>query len=156
MEGAISPAPSPRHAVLAAVGLLARHGPARSVFLPVWAAYPAVGFGDRDALPTLRTDAAARLVGWGRPVAWPLALLHLVAESARAGLRELDRLIAAAEQGRGVVAKCDKRSRLPDAVDALLRVPALTPKALAARLKIAPQTGTALLRELQAAGLSGR
>ena len=47
----------------------------------------------------------------------------------------------------------DKRSRLPDALDALLRVPALTPKALAARLKVAPQTGTALLRELQGRGV---
>ena len=36
-------------------------------------------------------------------------------------LRELDRLAAAAEQGRGVVAGADKRSRLPDALDALLR-----------------------------------
>ena len=69
------------------------------------------------------------------------------------GLRELDRLEAAAEKGRGVVAGGDKRSRLPDALDALLRVPALTPKALAARLKVAPQTGTALLRELQGRGV---
>jgi DNA-binding MarR family transcriptional regulator len=48
------------------------------------------------------------------------------------------------------VAGSDKRSRLPDA---LLRVPALTPKALAARLKVAPQTGTALLRALQGRGV---
>ena len=33
-----------------------------------------------------------------------------------------------------------------DMIDVLLRVPALTPKALAARLRIAPKTGTALLR----------
>jgi hypothetical protein len=37
----------------------------------------------------------------------------------------------------------------------LLRVPALTPKALAARLRIAPQTGTALLRALQGRGGPG-
>ena len=123
------------------------------VFLPVWAAYPAVGFSGRDALPGLRSDAADRVAGRGRPVTWPLAFLHLVAESARMGLRELDRLEAAAEQGRGVVAGGDKRSRLPDALDALLRVPALTPKALAARLKVAPQTGTALLRALQGRGV---
>ncbi len=48
-------------------------------------------------LPTLRSDAADRLVGRGRPVTWPFAFLHLVAESARAGLRELDRL----DDGRG-------------------------------------------------------
>jgi ribosomal protein S25 len=58
-----------------------------------------------------------------------------------------------AAQGRGVVVGSDKRSRLPDALDALLRVPALTPKALAARLKVAPQTGTALLRALQGRGV---
>jgi hypothetical protein len=44
----------------------------------------------------------------------------------------------------------DRRSRLPDALDALLRAPVLTPKALAARLRIVPQTATALLRTLQA------
>ena len=131
----------------------AAQGPAHTVFIPVWAAYPAVGFAARDALPGLRSDAADRVAGRGRPVTWPLAFLHLVAESARMALRELDRLEAAAEQGRGVVAGGDKRSRLPDALDALLRVPALTPKALAARLKVAPQTGTALLRELQGRGV---
>ena len=97
--------------------------------------------------------AADRVAGRGCPVTWPLAFLHLVAESARMALRELDRLEAAAEQGRGVVAGSDKRSRLPDALDALLCVPALTPKALATRLKVAPQTGTALLRELQGRGV---
>jgi hypothetical protein len=36
--------------------------------VPIWSAYPAVGFGDRDVLPTLRSDAADRLVGWGGTV----------------------------------------------------------------------------------------
>ena len=153
MEAGLSDQTDPLHALLAAIGRCGRGGPARSVFLPVWAAYPAVGFAARDALPGLRSDAADRVAGRGRPVTWPLAFLHLVAESARMGLRELDRLEAAAEQGRGVVAGGDKRSRLPDALDALLRTPALTPKALAARLKVAPQTGTALLRALQGRGV---
>ena len=69
------------------------------------------------------------------------------------GRRTLDRLEAVAEKGRGLAAAADKRSRLPDAVDALLHAPVLTPKALAAQLRVAPQTGTALLRELQARGL---
>jgi hypothetical protein len=64
--------------------------------VPVWAAYPAVGFGDRAALPSLRSDAADRLIGRDQPVTWPLALLHLVAEGARAGLCTLDRLEEAA------------------------------------------------------------
>jgi hypothetical protein len=153
MEAGLTDRPDPLHALLAAIGRCAGQGPAHTIFIPVWAAYPAVGFSGRDVLPGLRSDAADRVAGRGRPVTWPLAFLHLVAESARMALRELDRLETAAEQGRGVVAGGDKRSRLPDALDALLRVPALTPKALAARLKVAPQTGTALLRVLQGRGV---
>ena len=156
MEAGLTDRPDPLHALLAAIGRCGSEGPAPTVFIPVWAAYPAVGFSGRDALPGLRSDAADRVAGRGRPVTWPLAFLHLVAESARMALRELDRLAAVAEKGRGVVAGGDKRSRLPDALDALLRTPALTPKALAARLKVAPQTGTALLRVLQGRGWSER
>ena len=116
-------------------------------------AYPAMGFGDRAALPTLRSDAADRLVGWDVPVTWPLAFLHLVAESSRMGLRELDRLEVTAEKGRALIARADQRSRLPDAIESLLRHPALTPNALVAELRIARQTATALLRELQAKSL---
>ena len=142
----------PGQALLAAFGRLVRQAPVRHVFVPVWSAYPAVGFGDRDALPTLRSDAADRLVGWGRTVTWPVACLHLIAESARRGLQELDRLEAAAEQGRGLLARCDRRSRLPDALEALLRAPVLTPKALAAQLRIAPQTATALAADVAGGG----
>jgi ribosomal protein S25 len=65
-------------------------------------------------------------------------------------VRELALLEAAAEKGRAVLAGTDRRSRLPDTMDALLRAPVVTPKALASRLRIAPQTATALLRDLQA------
>src|SRR5262249_35055927 len=114
---------------------------------------PALGAGDRSALPTLRSDAADRLLASGQRVTWPLTFLHLVAESARMGLRELDRLEAAAEKGRDLVAAAGARSRLPSAIDALLRTPVLTPKALAAKLGIAPQTATALLRALEGRGV---
>ena len=144
----------PAHALLAAFGRLVRQPPVRSVFVPVWSAYPAVGFGDRDALPMLRSDVADRIAGWGRSVTWPVAGLHLIAESARMGLREFDRLLTAAEKGRGGLAATDKRSRLPDALEALLRTPLLTPKALAAQLRIAPQTATALLRDWQDRGVA--
>jgi hypothetical protein len=155
MADGVGDGPAPASALFAAVSLLARTGSARSVFAPVWAAYPASGFGDPDSLPGLRSDVSDRLLGWGRSVTWPIAFLHLVAESARVGLRALDRLLAAAERGRELTTRCDRRSRLPDAVGELLRVPALTPKALAARLSIAPQTATSLLRSLAAAGLVG-
>ena len=154
MESGIIDQADPGQALLAAYGRLVRQAPVRHVFVPLWSAYPAVGFGDRDALPTLRSDAADRLAGWGRTVTWPVACLHLIAESSRRGLQELDRLETAAEQGRGALAVSDRRSRLPDALDALLRAPVLTSKALAAQLRIAPQTATALLRTLQTKGIA--
>jgi hypothetical protein len=153
MESGITDQVDPGQAVLAAFGRLVRQAPVRHVFVPVWSAYPAVGFGDRDALPTLRSDGTDRIAGWGGTVTWPVACLHLIAEGSRRGLQELDRLEAAAEQGRGLLARSDRRSRLPDALDALLRVPVLTPKLLAAQLRIVPQTATALLRILQAEGV---
>ena len=104
MESGITDQANPGHALLAGFGRLVRQAPVRHVFVPVWSAYPAVGFGDRDALPTLRSDAADRLAGWGHAVGWPVACLHLIAESARRGLHELDRLEAGAEQGRGALA----------------------------------------------------
>jgi hypothetical protein len=121
---------------------------------PVPALLVAFGFGDREALPGLRAEAADRVAGRGGAVTWPVACLHLIAESARLGLREMDRLEAAAGRSRGLAARSDKRSRLPDALDALLRAPVLTPKALASRLRVAPQTATALLRVLRDKGVA--
>ena len=85
MESGIIDQADPGQALLAAFGRLVRQAPVRHVFVPVWSAYPAVGFGDRDALPTLRSDAADRLVGWGRTVTWPVACLHLIAEERAPG-----------------------------------------------------------------------
>jgi hypothetical protein len=70
----------------------------------------------------------------------------LVAESARMGLRELERRTVATETARALIAGADERSRLPDAIDALLHAPALTPKRFARRLRITPQTGTRCCR----------
>ena len=153
MADAVAANPTPAQAIFLAAALLARVGSTRAVFAPVWAAYPALGFGDRTALPTLRSDAALRLAGRDQPVPWPLGFLHHVTDSARMGSRELDRLETAAAKGRRLAAALDKRARLPDAIDALLRHPVLTPKALAEQGRIAPQTATALLRDLQGRGV---
>jgi hypothetical protein len=99
--------PTPAQALLLAAFLLVQ-GACRAVVPPLWAAYPALGFGDRDALPSLRSDAAERLLGPDQAVSWPLAFLHLAAESARMGLRELDRLQAAAEKGRDLALAADR------------------------------------------------
>jgi ribosomal protein S25 len=149
METGLTDPPDPAQALLAGFGRRVRQPPVRAVFVPVWSAYPAVGFGDRDALPSLRSDVTDRIAGWGAMMTWPAGGLHLIAESARLG-----RLESAAEKGRAVLADTDRRSRLPETLDALLRVPVLTPKALATRLRIAPQTATALLRELQGRGVA--
>ena len=154
MQAAITDPPEPALALLASFGRLARSPPVRHGFVPFWSAYPAVGFSDRAALPTLRSEAADRIAGWGVSIAWPAAGLHLIAESARMGLRDLDRLQAAADKGRGDLAGVDRRSRLPAALEALLRAPLVTPKELAAKLRIAPQTATALLREMQGRGVA--
>ena len=66
-------------------------------------------------------------------------------------MRELDRLEAAAGKGRGL-SLGDKRSRLLDALTRCCVCPALMRKELAMPLKIAPQTGTALLRGLAEKG----
>jgi HTH DNA binding domain len=150
MEAAVAACPAPAQALFLAAATLTRAGSTRTVFATVWAACPALGFADRAALPTLRSDVAGRLVD---RVTWSLAFLHLTTESARMGLRELDRLEAWAEKARGLAATADRRSRLSDAIDLLLRMPALTPKALSESLTIAPQTATALLRDLQARGM---
>jgi len=85
--------------------------------------------------------------------AWPAAFCHLACEAALAGLRELDRLERAAERGKAAAGSLDRRSRLPDALNAALRTPALTSMTLASRLNVAPQTATALLRDLLAIGV---
>lgn len=78
---------------------------------------------------------------------WLGAFLQLLTEAARAAMRELDRLLTVAERGRALSAGCDRRARLPAALDAVLRSPVLTPKALSA------DRHTALLRDLRVAEL---
>jgi hypothetical protein len=153
MEAGLATA-TPAQALLLAAAVLARSRLLHAVVLPIWTAWPPLGFGDRDALPTLRSDAADRLLPWGQRVSWPLAFLHLATEGARMALRELDRLEGAAGRGGELGTMTDRRSRLADAIDVLLRTPVLTSKVLAARLDIAPQTATALLRALAAEGLA--
>ncbi len=136
-----------------AAALLAQAGPLRAVPLPFWAAYPALGQGGGpgEGLPGARADAPAQDAG--ASAAWPATFCCLAREAALSGLRELDRLEGAAERGRVAAKGLDRRSRLPEALDAALRTPALTSTTLASRLNVAPQTTTALLRDLLAAGV---
>jgi hypothetical protein len=154
MSAGIVDLPSPWQALLAATGSLVSSGGLRAVIPPLWTSYPTLGQGSAAALPGLRSDVAARVAPAGSVPGWLLAFLQLLTEGALAMLRELDRLLEVAERGRALTIGCDRRSRLPEVIDAVLRVPVLTPKSLAAQLAIAPQTATALLRELRAAQLA--
>jgi HTH DNA binding domain len=82
---------------------------------------------------------------------WMADFLECLAAAAIAGLHELERLRRAEEKGRllGPTA----RSRLPDAMDSLLRAPVLTASSLATTLHVTPQAALGLLRQLMAAGI---
>jgi hypothetical protein len=144
MEAGIADRPDPLPALAVAALLLARPDGLRVIPLPFWAAWPNLGHGEAAALPRLRGDGAA---------SWMVVFLTLVAEAACAGARELDRLQAAAAAGTRLIADRDRRSRLPAALEAVLAVPALTPKALAGQLAISQQAATRLLVTLADAGI---
>lgn len=155
MQAGVTDRPTAAQALAVAAVLLARSETARLVPLPVWGAWPAIGQPapeDGSGLPRLRAGMAQRLSG-GDGESWEGSFLHLVTEGARAGLRELDRLLQAAAIGADLTVKLDRRARLADAADLALRVPALTPKALARRLRITHQAATRLLGRLAEAGV---
>jgi hypothetical protein len=122
----------------------------RRIFPPFWAAYASLGAGTAiDGWPRLRSDVARGVGVEG----WQATFLHLTAESALMALREMDGLQMVREKGRGL-APADARTRLPAVVDALMRVPVVTPSGVAAALRITPQAVTAILRKLTVAGLA--
>jgi len=153
MTAGIVDQPDAIQALAVAALHLVRSNLLKTVPLPVWAAWPVLGQSDAGGLPRLRGEAARRLTGTAR-ASWIVSFLVMTAEAARAGLRELDRLQAAAAAGARLTAGADRRSRLPDAVACLLAVPTLTPKALAVRLRLSPQAATRLLMQLATAGLA--
>jgi hypothetical protein len=129
-----------------------RCGALRTIPLPFWGAAPAFAAGDPDGLPQLRSDAAVRTSPAGSS-AWPGVFLTLVAEAARAGVQELDRLQRAAAAGAALTAATDQRGRLPDAINFVLRESAVTAKSLAQHLRIISQAALRLLAALARAGI---
>lgn len=152
MEAGLTDLPSPAAALGVSAGLLAAGGALRAIPLPVWAAAPSLAAGELHGLPRLRSDVAARLFPDGSP-AWLGVFLRLVAEAARAGLQELDRLQAAAQAAEALLAGLDPRARLPEVLDRVLREPVVTPKALSRSLRMTPQAALRLLNRLAAAGV---
>ena len=77
--------------------------------------------------------------------------LDCVAAAAKIGRDELVRLEEAEERGRALPRTA--RSRLPEALEAVLRAPIVTARGLANSLDVTPQAALGLLRELTEAGI---
>jgi hypothetical protein len=82
---------------------------------------------------------------------WMAEFLECVAAAAITGLCELERLRQAEEKGRLIGATA--RSRLPDALNTVLRAPIVTAASLAKTLDVTPQAALGLLRQLMTAGI---
>jgi hypothetical protein len=108
----------------------------QTVTLPFWSA------------PELYRNRLALRVG----NAWLAGFLECTAAAARTGGDELVRLQRAAEKGRALPGTA--RSRLADALDAMLRAPVVTARGLAERLGVTPQAALGLLRQLVDAGIA--
>jgi hypothetical protein len=83
---------------------------------------------------------------------WMAQYLECVTAAAQTGLRELARLLEV-EQKRTDI-RGTARSRLPDALDAVLRAPVVTAESLSESIHVTPRAALGLLRQLTAAGLA--
>jgi hypothetical protein len=82
---------------------------------------------------------------------WMAQFLECVTAAALTGLRELARLLEA-EKKRGDIG-ATARSRLPDALDAVLRAPVVTADSLAGSIHVTSRAALGLLQRLMAAGV---
>jgi hypothetical protein len=85
---------------------------------------------------------------------WKAQFLETVTAAAMTGLRELNRLLETEKKCLDI--RVTARSRLPEALDALLRAPVVTADSLAKALQVTPRAALGLLQQLMAAGSSGR
>ena len=84
-------------------------------------------------------------------LAWIAEFLEGVTAAAIIGLQELNRLLEAEKKGRTLGATA--RSRLPQAVDAVLRSHIVTAGGLARSIRVTPQGALSLLRQLTENGI---
>jgi hypothetical protein len=84
-------------------------------------------------------------------IAWVAEFMECVTAGAVVGLQELERLRQV--EGKGRLMRVTARSRLPDALDAVLRTPIVTATSLAKALRVSPVAARGLLDQLVAAGL---
>ena len=90
-------------------------------------------------------------LGFKTGLDWMGQFLECVTAAAQIGLRELARLFEA-ESKRGNLQKT-ARSRLPDALDAVMRAPVITTETLAKALQVTSRAALGLLQQLMAAGI---
>jgi len=109
--------------------------------LPLWSAPPAM----LHALALRRTGTGA--------AGWTAGLLATAAEAARHAHGELRRLQEVERRGVALAAAATSRSRLPTALDVALRLPVLTPGALAVRAGVSARAGLALVGRLVKGGV---
>jgi hypothetical protein len=121
--------------VFLAACLWREKGFGRSITLPFWSA------------PTQRHHRLALRVG----LEWMAAFLDCVAEAARTAAGELDRLQRAEDKGRSLPGTV--RSRLPKALETILRAPIVTARGLATSLDVTPAAALGLLRQLIEVGI---
>ena len=152
MELGITDQPDALVALAIAALVLARGETLRTIPLPFWSAWPALGQPSDESLPRLRPAVARAICGMDR-APWPISFLAFAGEAARAGLRELDRLRAAAAAGRALGEGLDKRSRLPAAVDLVLASPVVTSRGLGEKLGITLQAANRILGVMVAGGV---
>jgi hypothetical protein len=84
-------------------------------------------------------------------MAWMAGFLECVTAAAIVGLQKLDRLRQVEEKGR--LLRVTARSRLPDALDAVMRTPIVTAASLARTLRVTTVAARGLLDQLTAAGI---
>ncbi|MGH7122196.1 MAG: helix-turn-helix domain-containing protein [Acetobacteraceae bacterium] len=107
----------------------------RAISLPFWAA------------PEQRHHRLGLRVG----IEWIAGFLDCVADAARAGRDELTRLQQAEEKAEPLARTA--RSRLPAALEAVVRAPVVTVRGLAHSLDVTPQAALGLLRQLLETGI---
>jgi hypothetical protein len=129
------PEPLSPDGIFLAACLWRAKGFGRAISLPFWAA------------PDPRHHRLSLQIG----IAWTAGFLDCVTAAARIGSDELARLQSAEEKGQALARTA--RSRLPAALDAVLRTPVVTARGLAKSLDVTPQAALGLLRQLIGAGI---
>ena len=122
-------------AIFLAACLWRQSGFGRSIALPFWLA------------PEAHLNRLAPRIG----LEWMASFLACVAHAAKAVLADLYRLQETAAKARRL--SFTARSKMPAAIELLVREPVMTAAGLARRLDISPQAALALLRQLVEAGL---